>query len=223
MKKGLLNEIKAMNKIAGTQLTKKQEISIIRERLQQLQELDFGSQKAFDAYQKNHDLRGDTKVTVAGKKMSVTQAVKQSDGKALKGSPVFGKKKKSGKDYIVKGDSEVIVRVDDTIETTESALEQIITDPKKNTRALAKYAMDSISDMKKIVKQLKGNHNHNSGKDYIVKGDNEVIVRVDDSIETAEEALNQIITDPKKNTRALAKYAMDSISDMKKIVKQLKK
>ena len=38
MKKGLLNEIKAMNKIAGTQLTKKQEISIIRERLEQLNE-----------------------------------------------------------------------------------------------------------------------------------------------------------------------------------------
>ena len=30
MKKGLLNEIKAMNKIAGTQLTKEQEISLIK-------------------------------------------------------------------------------------------------------------------------------------------------------------------------------------------------
>ena len=131
-------------------------------------------------------------------------------------------KKKSGKDYIVKGDNQVIVRVDDTIETTESALDQIITDPKKNTRALAKYAMDSIGDMKKIVKQLKGNHDDKSGKDYIAKGDNQVIVRVDDSIQTAEDALNQIITDPKKNTRALAKYAMDTMQDVKQIVKQLK-
>lgn len=36
--KNLLNEIKAMNRIAGTQLTKEQEIGIIRERLQQLNE-----------------------------------------------------------------------------------------------------------------------------------------------------------------------------------------
>jgi len=36
--KNLLNEIKAMNKIAGTQMTKEQEIAIIRERLNQIQE-----------------------------------------------------------------------------------------------------------------------------------------------------------------------------------------
>jgi hypothetical protein len=36
--KNLLNEIKAMNKIAGTQMTKEQEIKLIRERLEQLNE-----------------------------------------------------------------------------------------------------------------------------------------------------------------------------------------
>lgn len=91
--KNLLNEIKAMNKIAGTQLTKEQEIALIRERLEQLNELEFGTQKAFDSYQKQHDLRGDTEVTVAGKKMSVKQAVKQSKDSELKGSPVFGNDK----------------------------------------------------------------------------------------------------------------------------------
>ena len=91
MKKGLLNEIKAMNKIAGTELTKEQEISLIKERLKQLNELDFGSQKAFDSYQKQHDMRGDTQVTVAGKKMSVTQAAKQSKEPAIKGSMIFDK------------------------------------------------------------------------------------------------------------------------------------
>lgn len=38
MKKNLLNEIKAMNRIAGTQLTKEQEVAIIKERLEQLNE-----------------------------------------------------------------------------------------------------------------------------------------------------------------------------------------
>jgi hypothetical protein len=103
MKKNLLNEIKAMNKIAGTELTKEQEIALIRERLQQLNELDFGSQKAFDSYQKQHDMRGDTQVTVAGKKMSVTQAAKQSKDSELKGSPVFGKGK-GGKVFGKKSD-----------------------------------------------------------------------------------------------------------------------
>jgi hypothetical protein len=94
MKKTLLQEVKAMNKIAGTQMTKEQEIAIIRERLEQLNELEFGTQKAFDSYQKNHDLRDTTKVTVAGKKMSVSQAKDQSQDPAVKkGSTVFGKGK----------------------------------------------------------------------------------------------------------------------------------
>lgn len=65
--------------------------SLLKESL--LNELEFGTQKAFDSYQKQHDMRGDTEVTVAGKKMSVKQAVKQSGDKALKGSPVFGNNK----------------------------------------------------------------------------------------------------------------------------------
>jgi hypothetical protein len=36
--KNLLNEIKAMNKIAGTELTKEQEIALIKERITQIQE-----------------------------------------------------------------------------------------------------------------------------------------------------------------------------------------
>jgi hypothetical protein len=93
MKKTLLQEIKAMNKIAGTKLTKEQEVAIIRERLEQLNELEFGTQKAFDSYQKQHDLKPDTKVTVAGKAMSAGQAAKQSNDPAvnkIKGTSVFG-------------------------------------------------------------------------------------------------------------------------------------
>jgi hypothetical protein len=93
MKKTLLQEVKAMNKIAGTQMTKEQEIAIIRERLEQLNELEFGTQKAFDSYQKNHNLRDTTKVTVAGKKMSVSQAKDQSKDPDVKGTSVFGKDK----------------------------------------------------------------------------------------------------------------------------------
>ena len=56
--------------------------------------MEFGTQIAFDSYQKNHDLRDTTKVTVAGKKMSVSQAKDQSKDPAVKqGSAVFGKGK----------------------------------------------------------------------------------------------------------------------------------
>jgi len=65
--------------------------SLLKESL--LNELEFGTQKAFDSYQKQHDLRGDTEVTVAGKKMSVNQAVKQSKDASVKGNPVFGNNK----------------------------------------------------------------------------------------------------------------------------------
>lgn len=39
MKKTLLQEVKAMNRIAGTQMTAEQEIKIIKERLEQLNEV----------------------------------------------------------------------------------------------------------------------------------------------------------------------------------------
>jgi hypothetical protein len=42
MKKTLLQEVKAMNKIAGTELTKEQEIKLIKERLEELDEYSVG-------------------------------------------------------------------------------------------------------------------------------------------------------------------------------------
>lgn len=85
-----LNEVKAMNKIAGTQMTKEQEIKFIKSRLQ---ELEFGTQAAFDTYSKNHDLRPDTKVKVAGKDTTAGQASKNSSNPGMLkklGAKLFG-------------------------------------------------------------------------------------------------------------------------------------
>ena len=41
-----------------------------------LQEIDFASQKGFDAYSKQHKLRPDTKVKIAGKTTTAGQASK---------------------------------------------------------------------------------------------------------------------------------------------------
>ncbi|MFZ9376939.1 MAG: hypothetical protein ACO25K_07420, partial [Candidatus Fonsibacter ubiquis] len=87
-----LNEVKAMNEIAGTQMTKEQEIKFIKDRLQ---ELEFGTQAAFDTYKKNHKMRPDTKVKIAGKETTAGAASKKSA--PVKGKSVFGDKKAASK------------------------------------------------------------------------------------------------------------------------------
>ena len=54
-----------------------------------LQEIDFPSQKAFDTYNKQHKLRPDTKVNIAGKNTTAGQAAQSST--PVKGTSVFGK------------------------------------------------------------------------------------------------------------------------------------
>lgn len=56
-----------------------------------LKEIDFRNQDQFDDYQKKHNLRPDTKVTIAGKPQTVAQASKNSE--PVKGTSVFGKDK----------------------------------------------------------------------------------------------------------------------------------
>jgi hypothetical protein len=84
MRKNLLQEVKAMNKLAGTQMTKEQEINFIRERLN---ELEFNSQKELDAYKKSHKVRKGTKLTVAPLTKRIGNAV--SKGAAKVGDKVM--------------------------------------------------------------------------------------------------------------------------------------
>ena len=56
-----------------------------------LKEIDFRNQDQFDNYIKQHELRPDTKVTIAGKVTTAGQAVKNSE--PVKGTSVFGKDK----------------------------------------------------------------------------------------------------------------------------------
>ena len=54
-----------------------------------LKEIDFRNQDAFDAYTKQHDLRPDTKVKIAGKTTTAGKAAQKSA--SVKGTSVFGK------------------------------------------------------------------------------------------------------------------------------------
>ena len=84
-----LNEVKAMNKIAGTELTKEQEIAFIKNRLS---ELEFTNQASFDAYKKNHKMKPDTKVKIAGKETTAGDASKKPGMLQKLGAKLFGKK-----------------------------------------------------------------------------------------------------------------------------------
>jgi len=88
MKKTLLQEVKDMNRIAGTQMTVEQEIAFIKNRLQ---ELEFTHQASFDAYKKNHKMRPDTKVKIAGKETTVADASKKPGFLQRLGAKLFGK------------------------------------------------------------------------------------------------------------------------------------
>jgi hypothetical protein len=84
-----LNEVKAMNKIAGIELTKEQEIAFIKNRLS---ELEFTNQASFDAYSKNHKVKPDTKVKIAGKETTAGDASKKPGMLQKLGAKLFGKK-----------------------------------------------------------------------------------------------------------------------------------
>lgn len=56
-----------------------------------LKEIDFRNQNQFDDYIKQHELRPDTKVTIAGKVTTAGKAAKNSE--PVKGTSVFGKDK----------------------------------------------------------------------------------------------------------------------------------
>jgi hypothetical protein len=53
-----------------------------------LKEIDFRNQDAFDSYHKQHKLRPDTKVTIAGKTTTAGKAAQSSE--PVKGTSVFG-------------------------------------------------------------------------------------------------------------------------------------
>ena len=72
MKKTLLQEVKAMNKIAGTEMTKEQEIAFIKERIN---ELEFDSQKELDTYKKAHKVRKGTQLKVRNTKQKIGKAL----------------------------------------------------------------------------------------------------------------------------------------------------
>ena len=68
-----------------------------------------------------------------------------------------------------------------------------------------------------IIQEAKKDH-------YIVRGtdDLNILVRMKDAIQQIEDALSQLIINPTKNVKDLAKYAMDGLDDIKELTKNQK-
>jgi hypothetical protein len=127
-----------------------------------LKEIDFRNQDAFDAYQKQHSLRPDTKVTIAGKPTTAGQAAQKT------GSSVFGKDK--GGDVFGKSDSMATVN---SIATKTGLRAQAVAGwADENGVNLSKVAADIDSKKLKpmdLMTAVVGNPNNKYAKDIIAK------------------------------------------------------
>jgi hypothetical protein len=172
MKKTLLKEIKEMNKIAGTQMTKEQEISFIKNRLNELsislKEMDFRNQKAFDSYQKQHKLRPNTKVTIAGKATTAGQAQSKSS-EPVKGTSVFGGDSASSKPSVsLKADEDGYVSFDSAM-SLEKAL----------NKELGAYGSADVNDNGAIEYTIPNSEGDWDNALYVGKDNGEWIVSIE--------------------------------------------
>jgi hypothetical protein len=138
-----------------------------------LKEIDFRNQNAFDAYNKQHKLRPDTKVTIAGKPTTAGKAAQSSE--PVKGTSVFGggdNKKSDDKsgDYpagslqyrLQKNNPKDAVKYDNQLKATIKDIADLTDNNDHNgaVMALAKMMGDksSTAEMEKIQKyhNLKG-------------------------------------------------------------------
>ena len=127
-----------------------------------LKEIDFRNQDAFDAYEKQHSLRPDTKVTIAGKPTTAGKASQKT------GSSVFGKDK--GGDVFGKSDSMATVN---TIAAGTGLRAQAVAGwADENGVNLSKVADDLKSKKLKpmdFMTAVVGNPNNKYAKDIILK------------------------------------------------------
>jgi hypothetical protein len=75
----------------------------------------------------------------------------------LKKNPLLKEEETSEakEDYLVRGDSQVIIRMEDALEQIQSSMEQLIQDPTRNVRGLANHAMEGLEEVKEILKLKK--------------------------------------------------------------------
>lgn len=90
-----------------------------------LNELEFASQKDFDAYSKNHDLRKSTKVTIAGRQTTAgLAALRRGLSDKPKGVSVFGDKEKQKPTTDKKTDDKIYDFVSDWVISSLSDTEK---------------------------------------------------------------------------------------------------
>jgi hypothetical protein len=138
-----------------------------------LKEIEFATQKAFDTYSKNHKLRPDTKVKIAGKDTTAGAASQ------VKGTSVFGGKVKSGgnsmdkvntKHITVQPDSQEVKTISKFTNTREKFIADFINKHKLDASALSKFIeKGSLRDRMDVGTAMVGNPGNKYEKDLIKK------------------------------------------------------
>jgi hypothetical protein len=138
-----------------------------------LNEIEFSTQKAFDTYSKNHKLRPDTKVKIAGKTTTAGAASQ------VKGTSVFGAKAKSGgnsmgkvnaKHIAVQPDSKEVKTISKFTNTREKFIADFINKHKLDASALSKFIeKGSLRDRMDVGTAMVGNPGNKYEKDLIKK------------------------------------------------------
>lgn len=75
-----------------------------------------------------------------------------------------------------------------------------------------KNQINEVKRMQKLAGVTEAKEN------FLVKGDNQVIIRMEDALQQIQDAMEQLIADPTKNVRGLAKYAIEGLEEVREIL-----
>lgn len=141
-----------------------------------LNEIDFGSQAAFDAYKEKHKMRDTTKVKIAGKETTAGAASKKSEPKKAEPKKAEAPKKETPKETSsikhtpTKEDSAEVKKISQFTTVRPKALSDFINKHKLDAGAISKFVeKGNLKDRMDLVTALVGNPGNKYEKDIIKK------------------------------------------------------
>jgi len=89
-------------------------------------------------------------------------------------------------------------------------------------RGQGEWGPEINTDMDKAEIERRAAMVNEAKENFLVKGDTQVIIRIEDAIQQIQDALGQLMVNPTKNVKGLAKYAMHGLDDIKELIKKTK-
>jgi len=108
-------------------------------------------------------------------------------------------------------------RMNDILDQIKALRDQI-----KALSGQGEQGSETNTDMDKAEIERRAAMVNEAKENFLVKGDTQVIIRMEDAIQQIEDALDQLTVNPTKNVKGLTKYAMDGLDDIKELIKKTK-